>query len=38
MFQRKVDEIFKELSNVFNIVDNILAIAYDKDDMDHDVH
>ena len=36
MFQRKVDKIFKNLSNVFGIADDILVIGYDIDGKDHD--
>ena len=31
MFQRKTDEIFRELPNVFVIVDYILVVGYSKD-------
>ena len=31
MFQRKIDEIFKELSNVFGFADDILGVGYDDD-------
>ena len=36
MFKRKLDELFKELSNVFGIEDDIPVARYDKDDIDHD--
>ena len=36
MSQRKVDEIFKELPNVFGIADDILVRGYDNDSEDHD--
>ena len=36
MFQRKIDEIFNDISNVFGIADDILVIGYDKDKADHD--
>ena len=36
MFQRKIDEIFKELSNVFSIADDILVAGYEADGKDHD--
>ena len=36
MFWRKVDEIFKNLPNVFGIADDILAVGYDCDGKDHD--
>ena len=36
MFQRKIDEIFKDLPNVFGIADDILAVGYDDDGKDHD--
>ena len=35
MFQRKIDEIFNDIPNVFGIADNILVIGYDKDGADH---
>ena len=35
MFQRKADEVFKDLYNVFGIIDYILALGYDRDDKDH---
>ena len=36
MFQRKIDEMLKELSNVFGIADTLSVVDYDDDDMDHD--
>ena len=36
MFQRKIDEIFKDLPNVFDIADDILGVGYDVDGKDHD--
>ena len=36
MFQRKVDEICKDLLNVFGIADDILVARYDVDGKDHD--
>ena len=36
MSQRKIDKIFKELSDVLGIPEVILVVGYDKDDMDHD--
>ena len=36
MFQRKLDEIFKYLPNVFGIADDILVVGYDVDGKDHD--
>ena len=36
MFQQKIDEIFKDLPNVFGIADDILVLGYDSDDKDHD--
>ena len=36
MFQRKIDEIFKGLLNVFGVADDILIVGYDADDKDHD--
>ena len=36
MFQRKIDEIFKKLPNVFQITDDILVLSYDDNRKDHD--
>ena len=36
MIQRKIDEIFKNLPNVFGIPDDILVVGYDRDGHDHD--
>ena len=36
MFQRKIDEIFNDIPNVFGIANDILVIGYDKDGADHD--
>ena len=36
MFQRKIDDIFNDMPNVFGIADDILVIGYDKDGADHD--
>ena len=36
LLQRKIDEIFKELPNVFGIADNILVVGYEADGKDHD--
>ena len=36
MFQCKIDEIFKELSNVFAIADDSLIVDNDADGKDHD--
>ena len=36
MFQHKIDEIFKNLPNVFGITDDILVVGYDADGNDHD--
>ena len=36
MFQRKVNEIFKELSNVFSIVYDILVADYNDDSTNND--
>ena len=35
MFQRKIDEIFKEMQNVFGIADDISIVGYKKDGTDH---
>ena len=32
----EIDEIFKELPNVFGIADDILAVGYKAGDSDHD--
>ena len=37
MFQRKIDELFSNIPNVFGIVDNILIASLDTDSSDHDV-
>ena len=36
MFQRKIDEIFKDMPNVFGIADDILVAEYEADGRDHD--
>ena len=36
MFQYKINEIFKNLPNVFAIADDILLLDYDIDGKDHD--
>ena len=36
MFQRKINEIFKGLPNVFCIADDILIVGYDHNGRDHD--
>ena len=36
MFQRKIDETFKNLPNVFGIMDDILVVGCDSDGKDHD--
>ena len=36
LFQRKFDEIFEDLKNVFGMVDEILIIGYDAYSSDHD--
>ena len=35
MFQRKIEEIFKDLTNVFGIADDNLVVGYDRDGKDH---
>ena len=35
MFQRKIDEIFNDIPNVFGITDDILAVGYEDDGRDH---
>ena len=36
MFQRKIDEIFNDIPNVFGIAEDILVIGYNKDGAEHD--
>ena len=36
MFQRKIDEIFNDMPNVFGTADDILVIGYNKNGADHD--
>ena len=36
MFQRKIDEIFKDMPNAFGIADDILVACYEADGRDHD--
>ena len=36
MLKCKIDEIFKELPNVFGIMDYILIVGSDTDSKDHD--
>ena len=36
MFQCKIDKIFNDMPNVFEIADDILVIGYNKDGADHD--
>ena len=36
MFQRKLNEIFQCLPNVFGIADNILIVGHDAEGRDHD--
>ena len=36
MFQHKIDEIFKNLPNVFGIANDILVVGYDTDGKDQD--
>ena len=36
MFERKIDETFKDLPNAFGIADEILGLGYDSDGKDHD--
>ena len=36
MFQHKIDEIFKDLYNIFGIADDILVVGYHSDGKDHD--
>ena len=36
MFQRKIDNMFKELPTAFGILDDILVVRFDRDSKDHD--
>ena len=36
MFQRKINEIFNDIPNIFGMADDILVIGYDKDGAHHD--
>ena len=36
MFEQKVNEIFRDLPNIFGIADDILIVEYDADGRDHD--
>ena len=36
MFQWKIDEIFKDLSNEFGTADDVLVVGYEADGKDHD--
>ena len=36
MFQKKIDEIIKNIPNVFGIAGDILIVGYEADDKDHD--
>ena len=36
LFQRKVDEIFKDLPNIFGITDDMLVVGYDANGKGHD--
>ena len=36
IFQRKIDQIFNDMPNVYGIADDILVIGYDEDGADHD--
>ena len=36
MFQTRIDDIFKDLLNVFGIADDILVVGYDVDGKYHD--
>ena len=35
MFQRKIDESFNDMPNVFGITDDILVVGYEDNDKDH---
>ena len=36
MFQKKIDELFSDMSNVFNIADDILIAGFNEQDKDQD--
>ena len=36
MFQKKMDDIFKQLPNIFATADNILIVCYNHNSADHD--
>ena len=36
MFQRKIDKLFNDISNVFGIANDILIAGFDANDRDHD--
>ena len=36
MFKHNIDEIFKDLSNVYGIEDDIPVVGYNSDGKDHD--
>ena len=36
MFQRKIDELFIGIPNVFGIADDILIVGFDEQGKDHD--
>ena len=38
MSQRKIEDTFKNLSNVYGTADDILAKGYDRDGIDYDEH
>ena len=35
MFQQKINEIFRDLTNVFGIADGILVVEYDAKDREY---
>ena len=37
MFQKKIDELFNDIPNVFHNADDILIAGFDTDGTDHDV-
>ena len=37
MFQRKREELFSDIRNVFGITDDIIIVGFDADGRDHDV-
>ena len=36
MFQKKIEEFFRDITNVFGIADDILILGFDAGGRDHD--